>query len=1034
MERLSRRLKTGVRPRVWCWDDLWNAVRTRSRTGPIVLSAAATRAVLGEAVSQAKRDGVLDVIRQVVDAPGFRRKLQGRIAAWTRIESDPDQPPPEVAASPLAGEEWAVFTRYRAILSKLGKPDKLGALDPEALTAWASRTLLEVPPPDLRRFSYVAVLDPTQMARARWRALEHFEERSIAVLATLPYDPDPALSEAYASVAPIRDSFIKRKYTETAYSENFAETPRPPGLRRIEQNLFRNDNNAQEFNDPDGLQFLGAPEGDGIGLAAARWTRDLLAKGVDPDNVLVLVPRRDEQAALIVETMQAWGLPASAGWKPPLTAEPAVSALRLAVSIPVKRWDTSRIIRLLRNSRIHPAFADNPSPLDLAAAATAIQETRVFRGRNLLLDALRRAAVADLGRTPLGDDRRQSLRAARARDALKIIEPLTAALNKLDQAETWQTQVAKLRALADRLDLDRGDPALQHLGHALDDHGEILDRLHQGGTLWTWPEFVEEVNAIVKACPVAPSEIPSGVVRVATVDQVDGLRARHVLLANLGEGAFPSRDAVLPDPGAPDDPEPDSADRSDLAFAREMLRFLRVAGSAEETLTFVYPTTDVKGQDLLAAGFLDDVRRLFNKGILDSRTETINLLGGVLDASLAGAPAEARVRAVSLACQSPPGVEELQRLARSSTHRFALEGAASAFLVAHERSRERPFGRYEGMLADVKILQKIKHDFGPGRPAFSPTQLESLAFCPFQFYLGHVLRLQPIDDRDELDDDRATRGSVIHQALENLHRRLHDSPPDGSATTADHVANDIEDVLIRVVGEVVRSGSEIEPGRTLIERGQLVKIGRRYALQYARYAARVGIGAVEHQFEVTFGNPKSLKVPSLVFGQGLNAVPLQGQIDRIDLVEVSGCHLFRIIDYKTGHAPSKRDVEAGLALQLPLYALAVERLTLAGEAAGPVDVGYWALASKGYQSVKTMIPTAKSKARADQAETWETFRQDLETYVLSLVAHLRAARFPIAPRSEDCTRICDFSAVCRIKQVRTAEKVWADAPRLESSR
>ncbi|MEO6810369.1 MAG: PD-(D/E)XK nuclease family protein, partial [Isosphaeraceae bacterium] len=325
---------------------------------------------------------------------------------------------------------------------------------------------------------------------------------------------------------------------------------------------------------------------------------------------------------------------------------------------------------------------------------------------------------------------------------------------------------------------------------------------------------------------------------------------------------------------------------------------------------------------------------------------------------------------------------------------------------------------------------QIRRDFGPGRPAFSPTQLESLALCPFQFYLRHVLHLRPIEERDELDDDRATRGSVIHKALEELHSVLRGPPTDTSATLADQVAGNIEDVLIRVIGEGVRSGSEIDPGRSLIERGQLVKVGRRYALQYARYAEKAGLGAVGHEFEVIFGDPRTPKIPSLVLGQGLDAVPLQGRIDRIDLVKNSGQTLFRIIDYKTGYSPNKPDVDAGLALQLPLYALAVERLALAGEAASPADVGYWSLSEKGYKSVKTMTPIAKAKA---ELETWETFREALETYVLALVTHLRAARFPVAPRKDDCTRSCDFRAVCRIKQVRTIGKTWTDAPRLGTS-
>ena len=62
---------------------------------------------------------------------------------------------------------------------------------------------------------------------------------------------------------------------------------------------------------------------------------------------------------------------------------------------------------------------------------------------------------------------------------------------------------------------------------------------------------------------------------VATVDQAAGARAKTIVLANLAEGTFPTRDSVERAEGSGD---PEGVGRS---FSREMARFLRVLGSAE---------------------------------------------------------------------------------------------------------------------------------------------------------------------------------------------------------------------------------------------------------------------------------------------------------------------------------------------------------------------------------------------------------------------------------------------------------------------
>src|SRR4051794_38041585 len=54
---LKHRVARG--PQVWCWDELWWAIRDERADGPARLSAAAARAALRQAIARARRDGDL---------------------------------------------------------------------------------------------------------------------------------------------------------------------------------------------------------------------------------------------------------------------------------------------------------------------------------------------------------------------------------------------------------------------------------------------------------------------------------------------------------------------------------------------------------------------------------------------------------------------------------------------------------------------------------------------------------------------------------------------------------------------------------------------------------------------------------------------------------------------------------------------------------------------------------------------------------------------------------------------------------------
>ena len=967
----------GRLPRVWTWSDLWAAVREGSRSGPDRLSDAGAHAALVEAIDQARRDGALGVSAGVADWPGFRSRLRGRIAGWTRSGLRPDRSPPD--PGPSARDDWAVFGRYRSLLRAIEAEDE------EGFALWAASTLRDSPPPALRKLGIVTVLDLEADSPAVDLALKFFEARAKEVRVTLSYGGDPALAEPDSAFAPVRGRLLDRGYLETGHAPDLW---RPAGLRDLEREVFRTDAHGRTpVASLAGLRLLGAPQGEGVGLVVAREVADRLAGGVAPDDLMVLIRSWDESAEVLLDVLRSWGLPVSPLGRPAdLAGEPAVSAVREALRLPRDGWEVASLVRFLRSGRLAPAWEVGRSFESRAWAAAWLRETGVFRG----VPAVRAALDANFRAKP---DLRPKMIEART-----FIDRVVTEVEALDQPGRWRAHAGRLKAFAESLGIGAGgDPGLERFWDALDDYAAVRDAARPGADV-SFEAFAGAIDGLVVASGGDEPAHRPGTVAVATVNEATGARGRCVVLANLAEGTFPAREAVE---GADDADDPS---RVGPGFAREMARFLRVIGSADRELVLAYPTRDEKGQVVLPAGFLDDVFRRIEPDVLErTRVNDYRFDPFLLEhEDLARSPADARVRAVALACvRHEPG--RLAGLAGDPRHREVLEGTAAALLLGRERFGGRDLTRFEGRLDDPAAASALAERFGPSH-VFSPSQLETYLACPFQFFFKYVLKIKPVHDGDDLDEDYVARGNRVHELLEQLERLWKQGGGDRL---------DLADVLIRNEMRVeLATDSETAPGLRAIDELRLTRTIRQYVGQAAVYDRdATERPARPHLFEVEFGDDPDGGHPHLEVGGGSGAVRIRGKIDRVDLVDLPTGPAFRVIDYKTGACPPAADVRNMAMVQLPLYALAVEQLGLVGGATGLLDVGYWGLREKGYKAIKL--------------GEWGEIRDRLEAEVIRAAGRLRGGLFVVQPRHDDCTARCDFATACRIGQVRAAGKTPA---------
>lgn len=999
-DRLARdlaRVARGPSPAtIWTWEDLWDAVRGRRGEGPVRASAAALRAALNESVARAGREGSLRSLGASSDTPGFRARLARKVASWTRQGRDERSSPPEDA---VASAEWSIFVAYRRLLARWGWEDGDG------FALWAARTLRDAIPEGLLPHPEVCLLGPFG-SRTIEIAVEALHRSAGSMTVLLTCAPGGGSDRE-------RERFLAWGFEERAIP---ISSGMPAGPARIVARLFADDDRdaSQEI---DGLEVRGAPEGEGQALIVARRVRDLLEGGSPPDEILVVVPRPGESCAVVVETLRAWDIPVAHAECGRYATESAVAALRGAMLLPVEGWESDRVVSLLRNGRVRPPWPEAAPALALASAATAIRESRAHRDPSAIRSALRKAAT-----TREGDDSRTRLGRlirSRASAALPVFDRLVAAVADAARPGAWDVLVRRLDRLAEALGI-APDPALDALRGALEDQGELLDRLGRGADVWSWAAFADEVDAAIRDLALeSPPVVPDGV-RVVGPGDAEGAAFRHVILADLAEGTYPSRSAL--DAAKSDDP----AGLEEL-FGREKARFLGLCGAASESLTLAYPTVDERGYPLLAAGFLGDVARLFSPEAWSRAGRLLDRVDAVLPEDLAFAPIEARVHAVAGSCLRGDA-SPLDALAREARHRGPLAGTARALRLAHWRSRSRRFGRYDGRLDDPRIADRLAAMFGSHDRPFSTSQLESLALCPFQFFQRYVLALDPPEDRLEMQEDPARRGSLLHRALEALHTRLRDLPAEDGTSPIDRVAVGIGPALEEILRGEREPDSEIDRGLAAIEAARILRLGRRYASQYRRYVEKQGRAASGRYFEVAFGRPGDA-YPALEIGDPPHGIAVSGVIDRIDFVESEGRPLFRVIDYKSGSGADPRDIDAGIALQLPLYAIAAERMIFGVERAAPLDAAYWAIRGKGFKPARAM--TAEGDRAADVEAEWLRFSASLRGYLLALVERLRAGDLPLKPRKADCQGHCDYQFVCRITQARRAAKAWPESPNLE---
>jgi ATP-dependent helicase/DNAse subunit B len=328
---------------------------------------------------------------------------------------------------------------------------------------------------------------------------------------------------------------------------------------------------------------------------------------------------------------------------------------------------------------------------------------------------------------------------------------------------------------------------------------------------------------------------------------------------------------------------------------------------------------------------------------------------------------------------------------------------------------------YDGILSgDDEIRGVLAGRYSPDH-VWSPTNLETYANCPFEYFLQKVIGLEELPAA-EPNISASDRGIVIHTILSTFYREWTSG---GRGRINASTLTDATELILRIANNELAHYSFDSP---LWDATRILMLGDRHAGPgYFRKfldseMTEADSPLIPARFEFTFGmepdatdDPGSSPEPvELDAPDGPSKLHIRGRIDRIDIAPGRG---FLIYDYKSGSQhPKAKDIEAGTALQLPLYLQAFGQITGMQGIGG----GYYTIRRDVGRSIVLADPIAKDLmiSRVRPSADFHGLVRHARECAFAYVQGIREGRFPL-PAEEECPNpYCEFSRICRFDPYR----------------
>jgi len=316
-------------------------------------------------------------------------------------------------------------------------------------------------------------------------------------------------------------------------------------------------------------------------------------------------------------------------------------------------------------------------------------------------------------------------------------------------------------------------------------------------------------------------------------------------------------------------------------------------------------------------------------------------------------------------------------------------------IVARESDQ---FTAYDGLVPEAaNVLDPLLN----GRPV-SPTTLQTLAACPFQFFLRHGLGLEAIEDEQQDSAnwlDPMTRGAALHgvyaqivrEAINEKIKITRQSFGARAQSIAENVLSDLRRDAPPASDEVYKR----ERQAFMDDVGLFVK-NEEESRGHTPVAIEVAFGDCLGAAGANADPLAQARPVEISLGKGL-ILRLRGRIDRIDQLADGS---YEVVDYKTGgyyEADYAGTFRGGRLLQHALYGIAAVDLLR------PLNPKPRVVGGSYYFSTR--------KGRASRREILRPNSAELSAVLVKLCRVVQAGAFICASDESDC-RFCRHGRAC----------------------
>ncbi|NLG48958.1 MAG: hypothetical protein GX552_02460 [Chloroflexi bacterium] len=938
--------------------------------------------------------------------PGFVRILQSLIEELKAARIAPEALDSAVHGEPRLTELAAIYAAYQSMLAKVSAADRpgLGWLAVEALEA----------DPTICRWPLLIVDGFDNLTAVQIDVLKALAPRVGEMFITLTGELDrPPRRLAHQRMLLTRDR-IEKELGVRAEPLPSASGARVGPLGHLREGLF--ESHVTQVENDGAVWMIEAPDRAGEVREALRWLRARRIQDNVPPNELALLARDlTPYRATIRQVARELDMPIEIVGGMPLSTSPVITALLdlLRMMLPAGGDITDHALprRLVIEAWRSPYFyweahhIKKGEPIGIAAGDaeeldTIARQTRVIGGLDQWNEALARLAAL-----AAKDDSAAQYEEGEPTDSSLVGQRAAQLKGKFDRFVERLTPPASAtyRGYVQWLETLIGDDPKERDPQGQDTSLRVVECVWRGNEdsvpsdLAALQAFKEVLRGLVRAEEVLDSheEIPFiefaselfGAVEasffslplrtgrpsvlVADVVQARGVPFHSVALLGVAEGEFPASHAE--DPFLRDEDRVHLRERhklpvDDSTASAEAGFFYETISRPAHRLLLTRPRLADNGAPWEPSPYWHQVQRLVNVSPRTLTSDSVPDLDAV--ASIPELMARLGLEGVT-ALHNLRLEESLSGCDASRLERF--QQSAAIFYTRFDRPQA---DLYDGDLSSLAPTFRAR--YGPAY-VWSATSLEGYRTCPFFFFAGRVLKLEPREEPEEGITGQQL-GNIYHHILENLYNSVEDP------TNLEQLLAALPTVAAQVLDEApAREGFRVNAWwqQTRDEIQERVK-------QTVIGLAEISDDYRPIAFEARFDGSTPLPL-------GGGELRLRGFIDRVD----RGPDGLRIIDYKTAGPTyfTPRALEEGKKLQIALYALAARDVLGLGE---PVDGFYWHV----QQAKASGLQLGKFEGGIEAAMrcagewAWRT------------VCEAREGHFAPHPPDGGCPRYCPIAAFC----------------------